>query len=236
MSSSSDDNFSKIFFFILPWSIPIIVTLANYLFYPLVHGINMVWLPLLIIYWATIWTYTLIYRKLRGGIFNKERFKPTLLLKGEHLWLQYLLTYGPLIYQIPLFILNFAFDPRISITMYVAFILTAAMNGPTEEIFWRACMEDAGKNAGVSEKSRLIYAPIVFGFWHTAFVIHLFPWNMTWWIWWMGVILMTWVSGLIWMWVMHRSERLIPQSIIHSCGNFLSIFPMIIVTVLGFYF
>ena len=236
MSSLNNDKFSKIFFYIIPWTIPVIVTLTTYLFYPLVAGINMVWLPLLIIYWATIWTYTLIYRKLRGGVFDRERFKPTLLLKGDHLWLQYLVTYGPMVYQIPLFIITFAVNPRISIAMYVAFILAAAMNGPTEEIFWRACMEDAGKNAGVSEKNRLIFAPIAFGFWHTAFVIHLFPWNLAWWGWWAGVILMTWVSGLIWMWVLHRSGRLIPQSIIHSCGNFLQIFPLIIVTVLGFYF
>ena len=149
MSSLNNDKFSKIFFYIIPWTIPVIVTLTTYLFYPLVAGINMVWLPLLIIYWATIWTYTLIYRKLRGGVFDRERFKPTLLLKGDHLWLQYLVTYGPMVYQIPLFIITFAVNPRISIAMYVAFILAAAMNGPTEEIFWRACMEDAGKNAGV---------------------------------------------------------------------------------------
>ncbi|NHI92615.1 MAG: CPBP family intramembrane metalloprotease [Candidatus Lokiarchaeota archaeon] len=236
MSNSNNDNFSKIFFFIFPWTIPVIVTLLTYLFYPLAAPFNITWLPLLIIYWITIWGYTLIYRKLRGGVFDKERLKLTLFLKGDHLWLQYLLTYGPLIYQIPMFIVLFAGNPNISITMYVTFILAAVVNGPSEEIFWRACMDDAGKNAGVLEKNRLIYAPIVFGFWHTAFIIHLFPWNLSWWGWWIGVILMTWVSGLIWMWVMHKSERLIPQCIIHSCGNFFQIFPLIIVTVLGFYF
>ena len=233
---SSNDKFSRYFFFLIPWSIPIIVTLLTYLFYPITAAIKMTWLPLISIYWIIIWSYTLIYWKLRGGVFNKERFKLTLKLEGEHLWLQYLLNYGPLIYLIPIFIINYAINLNISITMYLAFFITSVINGPSEEIFWRACMDDAGKNAGLSEKTRLIYAPIAFGFWHTAFVIHLFPWNATWWIAWVSVILMTWSSGLIWMWIMHRSGRLIPQSILHSCGNFLSIFPMIIITVLQVYF
>ena len=120
--------------------------------------------------------------------------------------------------------------------MYVIFILAAIMNGPSEEIFWRACMEDAGKNAGVSEKGRLIFAPVAFSLWHTAFVIHLFPWDQTWWIVWGGIIMMTLSSGLIWHWVMHRSGRLVPQCFYHASANFLSIFPMILITVMQFYF
>jgi membrane protease YdiL (CAAX protease family) len=230
------DKFSKIFFFFIPWTIPVIVTLGTYLFYPLVASVNLIWLPLICIYWATIWGYTLLYRKKRGGVFDKERFKLTLKLKGDHLWLQYLLVYGPLVYSIPLFIINYASNPKISVIMYVIFILAAIMNGPSEEIFWRACMEEAGKNAGVSEKCRLIFAPIAFSLWHTAFVIHLFPWDQTWWIVWGGIIMMTLSSGLIWHWVMHRSGRLVPQCFYHASANFLSIFPMILITVLQFYF
>ena len=235
-TTRTDDKFSKIFFFVIPWTIPVIVTLVTYLFYPLVAGVNLIWLPLIFIYWTTIWGYTLLYRKKRGGVFDKERFKLTLKLKGDHLWLQYLLVYGPLIYSIPLFIINYALNPKISVFMYVIFILAAIMNGPSEEIFWRACMEDAGKNAGVSEKGRLIFAPIAFSLWHTAFVIHLFPWDQTWWIVWGGVIIMTLSSGLIWHWVMHRSGRLVPQCFYHASANFLSIFPMIMITVMQFYF
>lgn len=234
--TEKNDKFSKIFFFGIPWTIPVLVTLLTYLFYPMLAGFNLIWLPLLFIYWAVIWVYTLIYRSARGGVFNRERFKPTPLLKGKYVWLQYLLTYGPLVYNIPLFIINYAINPQISITMYVVIFLASIFNGPSEEIFWRACMEDAGKNAGVSEKKRLIFAPIAFALWHTAFVIHLFPWNLSWWFYWGAVLLMTWSSGIIWMWVMHRSERLVPQCIIHVCGNFFSIFPLILVTVLGFYF
>jgi len=230
----SNDTFSKIFFFIIPFMIPVIVTLVTYLFYPLTEATDLTWLPLLFIYWATIWTFTLVYRYKRGEVFNKERFKFTLKLKGERVWLQYLLVYGPFIYSIPLFFINYA--TKLSLAMYAVILLASIVNGPSEEIFWRACLEDAGKGAGVSERNRLIFAPIVFALWHTAFVIHLFPWDQDWILWWGGIMVMTWTSGLIWMWVMHRSGRLMPQTTYHACANFLSIFPMFLVTVLGLYF
>ena len=236
MEDSQADKFSKIFFYLIPLTIPVIVTFVTYLFYPLVAEINMIWLPLIIIYWSTIWLYTLLYRKLRGGVFTQERFKLTLKLKGDHLWLQYLLVYGPLIYAIPMFIILYSTNPRISVAMYIAFAMASIMNGPSEEIFWRACMDDAGKNAGLSEKKRLIYSPIVFAFWHIAFVIHLYPWNDTWWFFLAFVLVITWVSGTTWLWVMQRSERLVPQCIYHACANFLNIFPLILCTVLMFYF
>ncbi|MHA1384254.1 MAG: CPBP family glutamic-type intramembrane protease [Candidatus Helarchaeota archaeon] len=217
----------------MPFTVPVVVTFVTYLFYPFLSK-DIIWLPLLLVYWALIWTYTVIYRYRRGGVFDKERFRLTLKLKGEYLWLQYLLVYGPLTYAIPLFIINYS--AKLSLMMYVAIFLASAMNGPTEEIYWRACMEDAGKNAGVSEKIRLAFAPVAFALWHTAFVIHLFPWDEYWLISWLGIILMTWTSGLIWMWVMHRSGRLIPQSFYHACANFFNIFPLMLVTVLQIYF
>lgn len=235
-SIKTEDKFSKIFFFVIPWTVPVIVTLLTYLFYPLTKEANFVWLPLLFIYWGTIWGYSLLYRKKRGGVFDKERFKPTFKLQGDHLWLQYLLVYGPYIYSIPLWVMNYALNPKITITMYIVFVLAAIMNGPTEELFWRSCMEDAGKNAGVSEKKRLIYSSVTFSLWHTAFVIHLFPWDDQWFIMWGGVIAMTLSSGLIWHWVLQKSGRLFPQSFYHSCANFLSIFPLMMVTVMQFYF
>ena len=234
IASEGNDKFSKLFFFIIPWTVPLIVTLLTYLFYPIVVGVNLVWLPILIIYWITIWIYSVYYSKKRGGVFEKERFKPTLKLRGKYLWLQYLLVYGPLIYAIPLFIINYS--TKLSSAMYLAIIAASIVNGPTEEVFWRSCMDDAGKNAGISEKGRLIFAPIAFAFWHTAFVIHLFPWNESWWIAWILVILMTWSSGIIWHWVLHRSGRIIPQAIYHACANFLNIFPLILVSVLHLYF
>ncbi len=234
-STKKEDKFSKIFFFVMPWTVPVIVTLLTYLFYPITKEANLVWLPLLFIYWGTIWGYTLLYKKKRGGVFDKERFKLTFKLQGDHLKIQYLLVYGPLIYSIPLWVFNYALNPNISLTMYVVFVLAAIMNGPTEEIFWRACMDDAGKNAGVSEKGRLIYSSITFALWHTAFIIHLFPPEQFWAAWGM-VIAMTGSSGIIWMWVLHRSGRLFPQTFYHACANFLSIFPLILVTVMQFYF
>lgn len=235
-SNAASDQFSRRFFFIIPWTIPVIVTLLTYAFYPVIGNPNMIWLPLIIIYWGTIWGYSLLYRKLRGGVFDKERFKLSLKLRGNHLWLQYLLVYGPLIYSIPLWVINYALNPNISVLMYVSFLIAAIINGPSEEIFWRACMDDAGKKAGISEKGRLIFAPIAFALWHTAFVIHLYPYGLDWWFFWASIIIMTWSSGFIWLWVMHQSKRLIPQCVYHACANFLSIFPMMIVTVMQFYF
>ncbi|MHA1378403.1 MAG: CPBP family glutamic-type intramembrane protease [Candidatus Helarchaeota archaeon] len=72
---------------------------------------------------------------------------------------------------------------HLSLTMYVAIILASVMNGPTEETYWRACMEDVGINAGVSEKRRIAFAPVAFALWHTAFLIHLFPWDQNWIFW-----------------------------------------------------
>jgi membrane protease YdiL (CAAX protease family) len=131
-----------------------------------------------------------------------------------------------------LFIINYGITGSLTLNMYIAMILAAIVNGPTEEIYWRACMEDAGINAGVSEKWRLIYTPIAFSLWHTAFVIHLYPWDANWFAAWGGILLMTWASGIIWHWVLHRSGRLVPQSIYHAIANVLNIFPLMLVTIL----
>ena len=230
----SSDSFSKIFFFITPFVIPVIVTLVTYLFYPLFVDSRFIFIPLLIIYWTTIWGFTLLYRYKRGGVFDKERYKFTLKLKGDHLWLQYLIVYGPLTYSLPLFFINYATE--LSVAMYLAVLLASVINGPSEETFWRACLDDAGKNAGITERNRLIFGPIAFALWHTAFVIHIVPWNQEWFMWWGGTILLTWTSGLVWLWTMHRSGRLMPQIIYHSCANFINIFPLFLITVLKLYF
>ena len=227
--SESNDTFSKFYFWVIPFTVPVIVTLVSYLFYPIV-SIELRWLPVILVYWITIWSFTIIYRLKCGGVYNEERFKPTLKLKGDYLWLQYLLVYGPLTYSIPLFLLNYA--PHVTVDMYIAIIIASVINGPSEEIYWRACMEDVGINAGVSQRGRLAFAPVAFALWHTAFVIHLFPHNEYWFFSWCGIILMTWTSGFIWHWVLHRSDRLVPQILYHSCANFLSIFPMMLVEIL----
>ena len=233
--NNSVDKLSKYFFFIAPLTVPGIVTLVTYLFYPLCAEAKLTWLPLILIYWGTILGYTLIYRKFRGGVFKEERFKLTLRLKGEHQWLQYLVVYGPFIYTIPIFILNYAINPKFSIAMWIVIFVLSIINGPSEEIFWRACMEDMGINAGASEKVRWIYSSLTFGFWHTAFVIHLVPMNAGWLLYWLFTISSTTISGLVWYWTMHQSERLFPQIFFHSCANFFSVFPSFIV-ILGFYF
>ncbi len=231
----SHDAFSRLFFWVIPFTAPLIITGGTYLFYTIVP-LELIWLPLLLLYWATIWIFTLLYRAKRGGVFSRERFKPTVKLQGDHLWAQYILVYGPLFYAIPLFVINYA--TLLSVAMYGAIIIASIINGFSEEVYWRACLDDAGKNAGVSTRKRLAFAPVVFAFWHTAFVIHLFPWDpiSSWLMAWGGILFITWTSGLIWLWVLHRSGRIVPQCIYHVCGNFLNIFPMILITVLHFYF
>jgi Flp pilus assembly protein TadB len=49
---------------------------------------------------------------------------------------------------------------------------------------------------------------------------------------WIWVPLLLIYGGTIWMWVLHRSGRLVPQCFYHGCANFLSVFPMISITVL----
>ncbi len=228
-SPAASDIFSQVFFWGVPFTVPVLVAGITALFYTLCPP-KMIWLPLILIYWITIWTYSLLYRAKRGGVFSRERFKPSLKLHGRYLVLQYLLIYGPLVYAIPLFILNFS--ARLSPAMYGAIILASVINGFSEEVYWRACLDDAGKNAGVPETRRLAFAPVAFALWHTAFVIHFYPWDRTWWAAWAGIMAMTWVSGLVWLWVMHRSGRLIPQCVYHASANFLNIFPMLLLDVL----
>jgi membrane protease YdiL (CAAX protease family) len=234
-TKKDNDKFSKVFFFIIPLTVPIIVTFATYLFYPICAEANLIWLPLILIYWITIWGYIVIYRKFRGGIFNEERYELTLKLKGDHLWLQYLVVYGPLIYTIPIFIVWYAINPKFSIAMWIVILILSIINGPSEETFWRACMEDMGINAGASERLRLVYSSITFGLWHTAFVIHLVPMDDAWIMYWLITIGTTTISGLIWHWTMHRSKRLFPQIFYHSCANFFSVFPALII-IIEFYF
>jgi hypothetical protein len=232
-SEKSIDSYSQFFYRYLPFSVPVIVFLLTYIFVPFCPY-TLLWLPLILIYWTTIWTYTILYQKRRGGVFTKERFQSTLKLQGKYLWLQYLLNYGNLIYAIPLFIINYSSD--LSLNMYLALFAASIINGPSEEIYWRACLDEAGKNAGLTEKKRLIITPIMFALWHTAFVYHLYPRDATWFVAWLGILIMTWSSGILWHWVMHRSKRVIPQCISHACGNFLSIFPLILITIIKFSF
>jgi hypothetical protein len=109
MEQKSADNFSKLYYFTIPFLTPIIVTLTNFIFYPFCPS-EFIWLPLLLIYWTTIWIFAIIYQKKRGNVFNKTRFKISLKLEGKYLKLQYLLVYGPLLYAIPLFIINYSKD------------------------------------------------------------------------------------------------------------------------------
>jgi membrane protease YdiL (CAAX protease family) len=163
-------------------------------------------------------------------VFDRERFRLTFKLKGELLWLQYLLVYGPLLWAIPIWARSYL--PHLSVDMAAVMLVGAVVNGPSEEIYWRACLEDAGRAAGVSRRRRLILAPIMFALWHTAFVIHLFPLDETWIAAWAATILITWISGTVWMWVLHRSGRLVPQCFYHGCANFLNVFPIIAINVL----
>ena len=227
-SEPSEDRFSKLYFYLIPWTVPVVVASLTSLF--LGVGRSWIWIPLLFIYWGTIWGLTLYYRCRRGGVFDQERFRITFKLKGEHAWLQYVLVYGPLLWVIPFWAHSYL--PHLSVHMALVMLLGAAINGPSEEIYWRACLEDAGRAAGASQKRRLILAPIMFALWHTAFVIHIFPFDETWIAAWAATILTTWISGTIWMWVLHRSGRLIPQCFYHGCANFLSVFPMIAITTL----
>jgi hypothetical protein len=228
VSSRSEDAFSKLYFYVIPWTVPVIVASLTFLFAGV--GRSWIWIPLLFIYWGTIWSLTLHYRHKRGGVFDRERFRLTFKLRGDRLWIQYLLVYGPLLWAIPIWAHSYL--PHLTLHMTLVMIVGAAINGPSEEIYWRACLEDAGKAAGVSQKKRLILAPIMFALWHTAFLIHIFPFDETWIAAWAATILTTWISGTIWMWVLQRSGRLIPQCFYHSCANFLSVFPMIAITVL----
>jgi hypothetical protein len=224
----AEDLFSKRFFFLIPWTVPFIVASLTFLFRGV--GRSWIWIPLLVIYWGTIWSYTLYYRHKRGGVFGAERFRLSFKLQGDLLWLQYALVYGPLVWAVPLWVVNYL--PQLTANMAAVMLLASVVNGPSEEIYWRACLEDAGKAAGVSQKKRLLLAPIMFALWHTAFLIHIFPFDENWILAWAATMFTTWISGTIWMWVLHRSGRLVPQCLYHGCANFLNVFPAIAITVL----
>ena len=219
----------------MPWLVPVIVGTITYFFYP-ITGRTFIWVPLLSIYEFTLLIFVFFYHERRGGVFTREKFAPTLILKGNREWLQYLLVYGPFLYNIPLFILRYALNPDISLQMYVILAVASAINGFMEEVYWRACLNVAGEKAGASQKLRLLYAPIVFAFWHTAFVIHIYPLGGNWWVFWVIILVQTWTSGISWFWVLQKSNRIVPQIIYHCCANFLSVFPLLLVDFLGCYF
>jgi hypothetical protein len=218
------------FFFYSPFIVPLIVTGLTYVVSPyIIH--SFIWLPLIIIYWSTLWVLILVYQKRNGHIFSKERFKITLCLQGKYLIFQYIIVYAPLILNLIAFIQ--IYSKLLSINMLLAVIGASIMNGFSEEVYWRATLDEAGQVAGISEWKRLIYMPIVFALWHTAFVLHFFPMDSTWLMNWGQIMLMTWSSGLGWVFVLHRSKRIVPQIIAHICANFLYIFPWLTITVLN---
>lgn len=230
-TAGDPDRFARAFYYGGPFLVPVIVTALTYLFYP-VTSPAFRWLPLLFVYWGTIWAFTLVYRHARGGVFVPGRFEPTLALRGKYRALQYLVVYGPLTYAVPLWVIQYVVPGVLSPAMLGAILVASVVNGPSEEVYWRACLEDAGTAAGASARRRLALTPVMFALWHTAFVIHLFPWDETWWGWWTAVVAMTWTSGLAWHWVLQRSGRLVPQCLYHACANFFNIFPLMLVTVL----
>jgi membrane protease YdiL (CAAX protease family) len=221
-------KYSKLFYYTVPFLVPLIVFALTYIFYFVEFKFR--WIPLICIYWGTLWTFILMYHKKVGGVFTAELYHPTFKLRGDHLPWQYLLLYGSLIYSIPLYFINYF--SSLSTNMLLAILVASVVNGASEEIFWRGCMDQVGKDAGMSEKQRFIYLPIVFAFWHTAFVYHLVPWDSNWWTFYGMILLMTWLSGVIWLWVLQRSKRLFPQIVMHAVANFLNIFPMLLITVI----
>ena len=118
-SGSSEDEFSKRYFFVIPWMVPVIVASLTFLFVGV--GRSWIWVPLLLIYWGTIWSLTLYYRHRRGGVFEKERFRLTFKLKGDRVWLQYLLVYGPLLWAIPIW--THSYLPHLTVNMAMVMLL-----------------------------------------------------------------------------------------------------------------
>lgn len=221
-------KYAKRFYFMVPFLVPLSVFVLTYLFYFVEFKLR--WIPLILIYWGTLWGFIWLYQKKVGHLFTKEQYQPTLKLRGDHLIWQYLLLYGSLAWSIPLYFINYF--PTLSINMILAISGASIINGASEEIFWRSCMDKVGTDAGMSEKQRFIYLPIVFAFWHSAFVYHLVPWDNNWWMFYGMILLTTWISGCIWLFVLQRSGRIFPQMIMHGAANFLNIFPMLLITII----
>jgi hypothetical protein len=123
-----------------------------------------------------------------------------------------------------------------SLTMYLVVFCASLINGFSEEIYWRAALDEAGIQLGIPESKRLFYEPIIFSLWHIAFVIHLYPFDNVFIISLLGILVMTWSSGLIWLWAMLKSQRIIPQCVVHVLANFFGIFPMLLIDVIQFSF
>ncbi|GAB4311520.1 MAG: hypothetical protein Kow0069_11940 [Promethearchaeota archaeon] len=229
LEETRPDAFSRRFLFATPVVVPVVVAGLTAALKPLVAP-GFQWFPLLLVYWSTIWALVAVYQRARGGAFSGEKFKPTLALRGKYLPLQYLVVYGPLLYTIPPFVVNYA--RVLTPATWAALVVASVINGPSEEAFWRACLDEAGRRAGLSERTRLAYLPVAFALWHTAFVVHLFPLDERWWLAWVAVDGATWSSGLAWTWTLHRSGRLFPQTVYHACANLFNVFPMVLVDVL----
>jgi len=184
-------------------------------------------IPLLTAYYSTIYCFILYYKIKKGNIFPEGALKPT--FKGLNWWMLlytigYSLTYGLIMFSI--------LAPDMPLEFILLGIPFTLINAPSEEIFWRLFMEVSGKDGGISEKTRLLYSSIIFGFWHFNFIIFLMPEEM-----WVTILITiigsSIISGLLWMYIFQKTGRLFPNIFSHAIANFFNIWPMMVIIMLG---
>jgi len=187
-------------------------------------------LPLLLAYYTSIWGFVFYYQRRFAGkdrVLKRSELRPA--YSGLSLWmLIWTIGYPILVGGICLV----AVMPRLAWYWIVAGFFFALVNGPSEEIFWRIFLERAGKDAGISQKTRLWYGSSVFGAWHFIFVLFLIPPQaralamVT-------TLSSTFVAGLLWMMVYQKTGKMFPNIASHAALNFLVIFPTTAATMLG---
>ena len=203
----------------------------------IINGICSLWLtpllltiPLLFSYYASIWISILLYKKTASGqnpVIIGKKLKPdyTRFTAWMYLWD----CIYPLVSGIPVFILLGALLP---LHWLLVGILFSIINAPSEEAYWRIFLERAGRDAGLSEKTRLWYSSTLFSLWHFIFIVFLFPPqiilpSL------MGTLIMTFISGLLWMKVYQETENMFANILSHAVLNFLMIWPAGATIVLG---
>lgn len=202
------------------------VTLVFSLFLPPLY----LSIPLLAAYYGVIWSTVYWYGKKAGpggGVLKREEFRPT--FAGLSTWMLAWVIAYPLVVGVPVFIWIAPRLPGLFIALGVLFSL---INGPSEEIFWRLMMERAGRDAGISPKTRLWYSSAVFASWHFIFIIFLLP-RIAWPAALATTLSSTFIAGLLWMKIYQKTANMFALAFSHALVNLFIIWPATASTVLG---
>ena len=223
-------SISRLQFYTAPFLLIQVVFLTTFIFSYILEP-PLLAIPLLVSYYSVIWIFVGYYNACitdNGPILSRE-----VLLDPGYRYLKPWMIFWTLIYPflvgIPSIYLACQKLPHFWFLLAIPF---AAVNGPSEEIFWRLYMDRVGANGGISRRVRLWYSSVVFASWHFVFVVFLLPEHLLipgl-----LSAISSTFLAGLLWMMVYQKTGKMFPNMLSHAILNLLVIGPQTAMAMLG---